>query len=492
MRVTSKQHPMAFFASLMMLSAATVQADATSDSNRIFDWAEVKYPQYFSPAGSGTETVDGFIFRYYGNTNSYLGTNSGLVYVFGDLAGSEPLAVGTVDHYLWASTIPSLPVDTGQVACYNATTEISCPQEGNSFFGQDGHYSGNSPSYVNNGDGTVTDIHTGLTWSQAVGDKLSLTQAMAAAESLTLGGYSDWRIPTIKELYTLIDFTGYTGTGSLTGSSVPANAVPFMDTVSFDFAYGDTSAGERYIDAQWLTTTLYVTTTMEGDNTLFGVNFADGRIKGYGYSNDSRPNAGEKEFYVRYVRGNSYGENQFTDNGNDTISDAGSGQMWTKKDSGAYSAGSGGDGSMDWPEALAWCEGLSVGGHSDWRLPNAKELQFIVDYTRSPATTGSAAIDPIFESTSIIDEKGDLNFPYFWTSTTHLDGPSPSNYAAYIAFGEALGIMNFGSGDTVYDVHGAGAQRSDPKTGNPDDITTEAPQGDIWRIYNYARCVRDI
>jgi len=51
--------------------------------------------------------------------------------------------------------------------------------------------------------------------------------------------------------------------------------------------------------------------------------------------------------------------------------------------------------------------------------------------------------------------------------------------------------MNFGGSDVVYDVHGAGAQRSDPKTGNPEDVTIEAPQGDIWRINNYARCVRD-
>ena len=59
--------------------------------------------------------------------------------------------------------------------------------------------------------------------------------------------------------------------------------------------------------------TAYVSTTMHGDPTVFGVNFADGRIKGYGLS---MPGRGEKKFYVLYVRGNpDYGRNQFADNG---------------------------------------------------------------------------------------------------------------------------------------------------------------------------------
>ena len=48
--------------------------------------------------------------------------------------------------------------------------------------------------------------------------------------------------------------------------------------------------------------------------------------------------------------------------------------------------------------------------------------------------------------------------------------------------------------DSLYellDVHGAGAQRSDPKAGNPDDYPYgRGPQGDVVRINNYVRCVR--
>ena len=46
--------------------------------------------------------------------------------------------------------------------------------------------------------------------------------------------------------------------------------------------------------------------------------------------------------------------------------------------------------------------------------------------------------------------------------------------------------------DTWSDVHGAGAQRSDPKSGDPDDYPTgHGAQGDAICIYNYVRCVRD-
>ena len=42
--------------------------------------------------------------------------------------------------------------------------------------------------------------------------------------------------------------------------------------------------------------------------------------------------------------------------------------------------------------------------YNDWRLPNAKEMQSIVDYSRVPDATGSAAIDPVFSITEITNE----------------------------------------------------------------------------------------
>ena len=47
--------------------------------------------------------------------------------------------------------------------------------------------------------------------------------------------------------------------------------------------------------------------------------------------------------------------------------------------------------------------------------------------------------------------------------------------------------------NVLMDVHGAGCQRSDPKSGNSDDYPQFfGPQGDVRYVYNYVRCVRSI
>ena len=78
-------------------------------------------------------------------------------------------------------------------------------------------------------------------------DKLTYAEAVAGASMLTLGGYTDWRLPTIKELYSLILFDGSDPSGNEGADT--SNLIPFIDSAYFDFAYGDTSSGERIIDA---------------------------------------------------------------------------------------------------------------------------------------------------------------------------------------------------------------------------------------------------
>ena len=214
-------------------------------------------------------------------------------------------------------------------------------------------------------------------WHKTPGDKVTWNEAIADADTFSLAGYDDWRLPTIKELYSLIDFSGIDPSGY--NGSDTSGLVPFIDTDYFDFEYGDTSAGERVIAAQYWSRTEYVGTTMNGDATTFGVNFADGRIKGYGREHQG---GAEMTQFVRYVRGNmDYGVNNFADNGDGTITDSATGLMWSQTDSGA---------GMTWEAALAWVQQKDAEnylGHDDWRLPDAKELQSIVDYARSPSTT---------------------------------------------------------------------------------------------------------
>jgi len=369
-------------------------------------------------------------------------------------------------------------VDTGQIRCYDDRTEIQYPESGQPFFGQDAQYYGNQPSYRDNGDGTVTDLNTGLMWQADPGIKMTYVEAVAGASKCQTGGYSDWRLPTIKVLYSLIQFSG--------SDSDPRSrlaAKPFIDTIFFKFQYGNVEAGERIIDSQWATSTIYVDKVMQGQQAMFGVNFADGRIKGY--PTGSMPGRGFKTFYVIYVRGHKdYGENDFVDNGDGTITDHSTGLMWQKADSSKP---------MNWQEALEYAENMNLAGHNDWRLPNAKELQSIVDYSRSPDTSDSAAIDPIFSTTPIRNEGGQIDYAFYWTSTTHARTNS-AEAAVYLSFGRALGFMNSprSSGEkTLMDVHGTGAQRSDPKSGDPKTLSQgHGPQGDVQRIYNMVRCVR--
>lgn len=386
--------------------------------------------------------------------------------------------------------VPYQVVGTGETNSYNNSSVIALPSAGQSFYGQNTNYPGITPSYTDNGDGTISDNVTGLMWEKTPDkngdgvinyyDKKTYTQALADASSCNTGGYNDWRLPTIKELYSLIMYYGAEPNPTATSQGT---AVPYIDINYFTFAYGDlnasshgATANERIIDAQSATSTIYVSTTMNESATMFGVNFADGRIKGY-------PSGNQKKYCVQYVRGNpAYGTNEFVNNGDGTITDSATGLMWMQNDNGS---------GILWETALNYAEDFTYAGFSDWRLPDIKELQSIVDYSRSPSTTSSAAIDPIFNCTQITNEAGNVDYPFYTSSTTFCSQtPTSGTHACYVSFGRAMGYMSVYGG--WIDVHGAGAQRSEPKTGDPASFPTGfGPQGDAIRIYNYVRLVRD-
>ena len=232
-------------------------------------------------------------------------------------------------------------VGTGVTNCYNNSSVISCPQNtSDPFYGQN---QGLTPSYHDNGDGTIIDLNTGLMWIKARGEKVSWDSTFILASQCTVGGYNDWRIPTIKEIYSLINFNGKSG-------NTAAECIAYLDTNYFEWTTGTgdgISVGQRVIDAQDWSGTEYMGLTMAGDTTIFGVNFVDGRIKGYP-KYQPPTNTTPNRNYIRFVRGNTaYGTNHFTDNGDSTITDTASGLMWSKYDS---------QNSMNWQSALAWVD----------------------------------------------------------------------------------------------------------------------------------------
>lgn len=421
------------------------------------------------------------------------------------------ILIASLPALSFGQTLPYTVVDTGQSHCYDNRGEMNPPSPGRPFHGQDAQFQGPAACYTISADGlTAHDENTGLTWQRAPetngdgklthDDKLTWEEALrqpAKLNAAKFGGFDDWRLPSIKELYSLFDARGTDpGLGDTADNS---NLRPFMDSKTFPFIYGDVEHGSRIIDSQYGSATKYVGKSPRGGDKVFGVNFADGRIKGY---DQGMPGGNRRfRFFILCVRGNpQYGKNDFKDNGDGTVSDRATGLTWTRDDSGRP---------MDWEQALAWVQRMNTAkflGRDDWRLPNVKELQSLVDYSRSPDTSNSPAIDPVFRCSTITDEAGKPDYPFYWSGTTHI-GHLGGSAAMYVCFGRAGGFlpeqMLQGSRPPagpetrsdgpvrLVDVHGAGAQRSDPKAGDPKQFPRgRGPQGDVVRILNHVRLVR--
>jgi Protein of unknown function (DUF1566) len=302
---------------------------------------------------------------------------------------------------LFLCLIPSLASatfylpDTGQTLCYDASGNvIDCPGTG-----QDGAYSINPMSYTDNNDGTVTDRITGLMWQKCsvgqddqtcIGAATPSTwdQAQTACGDLNqtvFAGHSDWRLPSKKELITIVDY----------GVSYPG------PTIDQTFPY--TVSGS---------TSYYWTSTPNAGNTTdaWYVTFDYGSV----YHANKDPNIpNPTKYYVRCVRGEPTAQS-FKDNGNNTVTDNRTGLTWQKKPEKVSSY------RITWADALSYCEGLSLGGHTDWRLPDAKEFESLADDTRFNPSINTKYFP-------------DTDYIYtWWSSTTRADSPT---YGWYVAFG---------------------------------------------------------
>ncbi len=106
--------------------------------------------------------------------------------------------------------VRSLVPDTNQGTCFSDYNVISCPKEREDFYGQDGNYFGETASYKNNKNATVSDLVTGLTWEKAHNSQRKFYySAKQYCESLNLVGFKDWRLP--KELFSIVDFRDVQG-----------------------------------------------------------------------------------------------------------------------------------------------------------------------------------------------------------------------------------------------------------------------------------------
>lgn len=318
-------------------------------------------------------------------------------------------------------------VDTNQGYTYNSSIRVDPTIKGEEFYGQDAQYTGNVPNYTDNGDGTITDNVTGLIWTQELSTSaMSWSEASEYCESLTIGGYSDWRLPTVKDLWSIRDFS---------------QGWPWVDTDYFHLV-GDGSDQRQH--HSWSSNAYLVESEFQNSQVKgspsFIVNDWTGHIK-----------AMDGNRFVRAVRGNtSYGINDFVDNGDGTVSDNATGLMWSQDDSGK---------GFDWESALEYAESSTISGYDDWRLPNAKELQSIADYSGV-----FPAIDTkIFNLTKLTNIKGQVDYPFYWSSTSNpVEGSDGAiEQGSVYAWVLAAGYNTDPEGN---DLHGAGSVVFTPKS----------------------------
>jgi hypothetical protein len=303
-----------------------------------------------------------------------------------------------------SSSVFATPLqDTGLTKCYDNNQQIPCPQPGQPFYGQDAQYGPNLQSYADLGNGVIRDNITGLMWQQDTAPGIyTWQQALYYSASLSLGSYDDWRLPTIRELSTIVD-------SSIPYPSPTINATYFTNTVA---------------DYYWSST---ISVIPGRTNYSWCVRFT------YGSVSDCDKDSFR---YVRAVRGGQP-TNNFIDNGDGTISDTSSGLMWQKATA---------SGTYTWEQALNYCENLTLpaGGYSDWRLPNRNELQWIVDYSKS-----YPAIDTTFFPDTMVSN--------YWSSTSWVDYTYNAKYVAFA-------VGNLGANDKSRVTHYVRAVRDIPTT----------------------------
>ena len=122
---------------------------------------------------------------------------------------------------------------------------------------------------------------------------------------------------------------------------------------------------------------------------------------------------GTNRYHVRCVRGASLPSpplHHFTNNCDGTITDLDTGLTWQQAETSA----------MTWESALQYAEGLALAGHTDWRLPNIKELQSLNDETLANPSLDTtyfpgAQSSRYWSSTTLNNQ---TNRPGMWTSSS--------------------------------------------------------------------------
>ena len=391
------------------MDAGSITFGASNTGTGIIPWkAAVTAGADWLSISSGTGGTDtgAITCAYKANTATASRTGTIQVTAYPGTTGitGTPKDVTVIQSAARESKVP----DTGLTKCYDvAGNVITCPSSGEELYGQDANYTINPMFYTkldSSGNALqdsaadwsmVRDNVTGLIWemktskngemnyndphdadniyywydsnpatnggnSGTLGDAPNTEAFIKALNNTKYGGFSDWRMPTNRELGDIVNYSS-----------------PVSDPRINTFYFPNTVASYYWSS----------TTDSPYTGTAWGVHFH------YGYDG---LNAKSFSLYARAVRGGQYGSfgnldtgsfdswsgastdnvnllDRYTDNGDGTVTDTSTELMWDQ---------TGSSKEMTWKEALAYCKNLKLNNFTDWRLPTAKELRSLVDYSR--------------------------------------------------------------------------------------------------------------
>ncbi|MBN1766883.1 MAG: DUF1566 domain-containing protein [Prolixibacteraceae bacterium] len=254
--------------------------------------------------------------------------------------------------------------DTGIYRCFDEAGKIIYPDNDHFLAQQDGKNALHPLSFSfltnNNNEAAkktekcVKDNNTGLIWEIKSTKESDInyaenkyTQHEAANDYIDNlnkekhGGFDDWRLPNKDELRSIIDY----------GRMNPAINTEYFQNIK--------------IGLYWCANTYQMQDCMGW-----------GIFTGFGSATAVSKQAKQYAIAVRGGYNSEFGKcnnSRFEDNGDGTVSDKTTGLMWQKGDNPR----------MNWFEALKFCQNFELAGYSDWRLPNIKELNTILNLNRT-------------------------------------------------------------------------------------------------------------
>lgn len=352
---------------------ATITFEVTADppvSNTSVSW-QTETGGISTPIGTGNPLLDDTL-----ETGNHTITATNL---------DSPECQDSVSMQVIDLNVPAAIVipDTGLDAYYgNDYSTITEPGDGDDFYGQDFNYH-DLLQYTSDAIGTiliVTDGVTSLIW-QKEGPDAARNWQNAIDYCTNLEG--DWRLPNLSELMTIVNY----------GLSSPA-AFSEFDAKTGNY-WSATESGSDPDSAWRLNFTIGVSSANLKTGTAYTRCIMDD------------PDTAFPELH------------QFVLADSEIVSDLTTGYQWHRDHANPNIVTS-------WKEALAFCEESPIGGHTDWKLPDVKELDTIVDRTR----TTPPFINDLFnaESTS------------YWTSTTDISFP-PGAWRIHFESGNVMPYM---------------------------------------------------